>query len=875
MAILKCKMCGGSLNIVGDNAVCECEFCGTQQTVPKMGNDANVAELFNRATEFRNACDFDRAEHIYEQIIESDPNEAEAYWGLILCKYGIEYVKDPRTQNRIPTCHRASYDAITVDMNYKNALKYANVVQKPIYEAEAKQIDEIQKGILTLARDEEPYDIFICYKETDKMGKRTPDSVLANDIYYQLTNMGYKVFYAAITLEDKLGSAYEPYIFAALNSAKVMLVIGTKPEYFKAVWVKNEWSRYLQIIKNDMKKVLIPCYRDMDAYELPEEFAHIQALDMAKIGFINDVERACIRVCGNKKEKEEPKAPAYQQQTSTSGVNVRNLIRRMYDFIEENEVSEAQDLVNRILDEDCTCIDAHIVNLLIENKVRRVEDLGQKKVSTDTRAYRSFAKYANPGKKAEIDGYINEYYENTYSKATKLFEQGNFAGAIDVFKTIVGYKDVRAQIKNCNLEKVKANSIKDKESLESAYKNAMFLYESGKYNEAVKAFSELDVRCSYTDFAKDSYEREDYPEFFEEYYTFETEDGIYYKDGAKYIAICKEQCKEIELEAKYNRAVDLFNRDKFNDAIREFEALGDYKDSLQYIEDAKDGILVFDMESKYEFAKRLFNCGRFAEAKLKFQALEGYKDSNEYIKKCEDAIDRANGSEKLNKVLKKLVYILGIILTVISFGQQIIKALDFDEFSLIITPVLVGGLTGAIVSICANKKQNKTLAKDGFSACIFASLVCGATAAIATAVICLILIFRKQEDNKKLKTSIYVAGGITLFTVPFFNFVSYLEYWDGWDIIDVFGELGWCLRMFFRHYLVEVMPLSLIIGAVLGIIAVAISLIKGHKKMALNGFLACFYATVVGGWMLGAATLIVFAVIAFILKGQTNKKVNS
>ena len=59
---------------------------------------------------------------------------------------------------------------------------------------------------------------------------------------------GFKVFYAAISLEDKLGSAYEPCIFAALNSAKVMLAIGTKPEYFNAVWVKNEWSRFLKLI---------------------------------------------------------------------------------------------------------------------------------------------------------------------------------------------------------------------------------------------------------------------------------------------------------------------------------------------------------------------------------------------------------------------------------------------------------------------------------------------------------------------------------------------------------------------------------------------------------------------------------------------------
>ncbi|MBD4337184.1 TIR domain-containing protein, partial [Xanthomonas citri pv. citri] len=79
---------------------------------------------------------------------------------------------------------------------------------------------------------EDPFDVFICYKESDSSGRRTPDSVLANDLYHQLTAAGFKVFFARITLEDKLGTAYEPYIFAALNSAKVMVVLGTRAEYF-------------------------------------------------------------------------------------------------------------------------------------------------------------------------------------------------------------------------------------------------------------------------------------------------------------------------------------------------------------------------------------------------------------------------------------------------------------------------------------------------------------------------------------------------------------------------------------------------------------------------------------------------------------------
>ena len=69
-------------------------------------------------------------------------------------------------------------------------------------------------------------------------------AALAQDIYYQLEKGNLKVFFFRITLEDKLGTEYEPYIFAALNSAKVMLAVGTNPKYLNAVWVKNEWSSY-------------------------------------------------------------------------------------------------------------------------------------------------------------------------------------------------------------------------------------------------------------------------------------------------------------------------------------------------------------------------------------------------------------------------------------------------------------------------------------------------------------------------------------------------------------------------------------------------------------------------------------------------------
>lgn len=138
-----------------------------------------------------------------EVILNEDSTDAEAYWSLVLCRYGIEYVEDPATHKRVPTVNRAQFTSVFDDDNYKSAIQYADIAQRQLYEEEARTINEIQKGILSISQKEEPFDVFICYKETDAGGRRTPDSVLANDLYHQLTQEGFKVFFARITLEEK------------------------------------------------------------------------------------------------------------------------------------------------------------------------------------------------------------------------------------------------------------------------------------------------------------------------------------------------------------------------------------------------------------------------------------------------------------------------------------------------------------------------------------------------------------------------------------------------------------------------------------------------------------------------------------------------
>ena len=371
MAIIKCKMCGGDIEISADKTFGTCEYCGSTMTLPKTDDDQRLS-LFNRGTHLRRNGEFDKAAAIYERLIGENDADAEAHWNLLLCRYGIEYVQDPSSGERIPTCHRASFDSILNDVDYQAALKYSDGVARSLYEKEAQRIAALQKDILAISQKETPFDVFICYKESDESGKRTKDSALAQDIYYQLTDAGYKVFFARITLEDKLGQEYEPYIFAALHSAKVMVVVGTKPEYLNAVWVKNEWSRYLALMRTDRSRLLIPCYRDMDPYDMPEELSMLQSQDMGKIGFIQDLIRGVKKVVDAAKPQEAVTETVKETVVvhNEGGSNVQALLKRGNMALEDGEWTKADEFFEQVLNQDAECGAAYLGKFLASEQCR-------------------------------------------------------------------------------------------------------------------------------------------------------------------------------------------------------------------------------------------------------------------------------------------------------------------------------------------------------------------------------------------------------------------------------------------------------------------------------------------------------------------------
>ena len=404
--IIKCKMCGGDIDFIPGATYGTCEYCGSTSTIPQ-AEDENKLNRYNRANHFRRQCEFDKAVAAYEKILEQDDTDAEAHWGAVISRFGIEYVEDPATHQRIPTCHRVQVASILTDEDYLAAVENApDEESRRIYQEEAARIAEIQKGILAISDNEKPYDVFICYKETDENGQRTRDSQWAQDVYYGLTEQGLKVFFSRITLEEKLGQQYEPYIFAALNSAKVMVVIGSRPEYFNAVWVKNEWSRYLSLMKHDHKRLLIPCYRDMDPYDLPEELSMLQSQDMSKIGFMQDLLRGVQKVM-----QQPTSAPqGVRVETATAETNapgVTSLLKRAALFLEDGDTASAREYYDRVLDIDPECAEAYMGKVCAETGCRKESDLGALNYCVDMRGdWQKAVRFASAGQKQKYEGYM-------------------------------------------------------------------------------------------------------------------------------------------------------------------------------------------------------------------------------------------------------------------------------------------------------------------------------------------------------------------------------------------------------------------------------------------------------------------------------------
>ena len=657
MAIIKCKMCGGDIEISADKTFGTCEYCGSTMTLPKTDDDQRLS-LFNRGTHLRRNGEFDKAAAIYERLIGENDADAEAHWNLLLCRYGIEYVQDPASGERIPTCHRASFDSILNDVDYQAALKYSDGVARSLYEKEALRIANLQKDILAISQKETPFDVFICYKESDENGKRTKDSALAQDIYYQLTGAGYKVFFARITLEDKLGQEYEPYIFAALHSAKVMVVVGTKPEHFNAVWVKNEWSRYLALMRTDRSRLLIPCYRDMDPYDMPEELSMLQSQDMGKIGFIQDLIRGVKKVVDAAKPQEAVTETIKETVVvhNEGGSNVQALLKRGNMALEDGEWGKADEFFEQVLNQDAECGAAYLGKFLASEQCRSAKAYAD-----------AFVKNVKADAPGEKNAYACEEDEAFAAACVEKYTLRGILSAVQIREALdfdLGYC-VTSDYYALRAEEAQAQFAADKD-----------LMRATKYASSEAKTITEDIPQTLDTLRRDAQKREDaekaritanYRKFLteteakleEEHPQRLKEAQAQKKAAAKtkrtttialgaaavIIAAVLLITKVIIPSSNYSKAEEMLAAGEYDGAIEAFTALGDYKDAAERItqieeqqENERLAREAAEEEARnaqaYADAEALLANGDYDGAAEAFEALGGYQDAAARAQDC-------------------------------------------------------------------------------------------------------------------------------------------------------------------------------------------------------------------------------------------------
>ena len=267
MCTKQCYKCKAVIVFKPEEEVKLCAYCHAPNSRPK-SNPASVS-LMDYANERRNIGHFSEAENAYDEVLKANLNEHEARWGKLLCQYGVMYVESEAGE-RVITCRRRNSASILMQHDYKMILLQVPEAVRDGYQKDAEYINRVQAQIDRLWKIVTPCDVFLCYKETAETNQKTEDSQIAREIYNNLRNSGYKVFYAPESLKKYSGENYEAALFVAIEKCPVMLVIGTKKEYFISSWVRSEWQRFLDCREKDSNRLLLPLCRDPK--DLPDEF---------------------------------------------------------------------------------------------------------------------------------------------------------------------------------------------------------------------------------------------------------------------------------------------------------------------------------------------------------------------------------------------------------------------------------------------------------------------------------------------------------------------------------------------------------------------------------------------------------------------------
>lgn len=383
----------------------------------------------------------------------------------------------------------------------------------------------------------------------------------------------------------------------------------------------------------------------MDPYDLPEEFSHLQAQDMSKLGFMQDLIRGIKKIA----QADAPKTTVVKETVISGGnANTAPLLKRAFMFLEDGDWNSANEYCEKVLDIDPENAQAYLGKLLSELRVRKQETLKDQAEPFDhSNNYQKAIRFADEKLKTALAGYIehintrneNARLDSIYTRAKNAMSAANtesaYKEAAHLFESVSEYQDSAALAQSCyeKAEVARKNAIlaegKAKMSGEviSNYESAIKLFES------ISGWKDADEKIYVCQKKIEEIKAKEEAERLEK----ERQAEIARKKAEKIarlfgkiaiitslivLIVCVITAFFVVLNTviiptgKYNDAIALMDAGKYYEAITAFEALDEYKDSVTKID-----------ECKYNNAIALLNAGNIVEGYEALIALDGYKDS--------------------------------------------------------------------------------------------------------------------------------------------------------------------------------------------------------------------------------------------------------
>ncbi len=286
-----CTQCGSQITVEDQTRIGTCPVCGALFVLPNQFPQKQ--NLYRLAGEARKAGDFDRALSYYSRILKVDATEAEAHWGYLLSKYGVEVSQDAATLNQI-FFHRMEHGSFLEDPSYEKMITYCPAEARYYYEGLSRRIEERHSKMLELSRKMGVYDIYVnCIEEPGTEGY-----MLANQVGKALDDAGYRVFLPATMLGSLSPEEKNLREMAAAEKATAMLVVVTPGTPVDNRRFQAVWKRFFAYRRQDAGRKMLSVYQGLRPEQLPLELQSLQSLECSGRDFRETVVAEINRMFG-------------------------------------------------------------------------------------------------------------------------------------------------------------------------------------------------------------------------------------------------------------------------------------------------------------------------------------------------------------------------------------------------------------------------------------------------------------------------------------------------------------------------------------------------------------------------------------------------